>query len=860
MKKLFPWLLAALMVAVVACDDSSTTSERTETYTDRAWTTEVATPTASGTWNLAGSPYYVPDSLVVPAGQTLTIEAGVDVYFGPTAGLLVEGNLQALGVLGSPVRFLGVANAEDLGLWQSIVFREGSDASKMSYCVVAFGSKFNNTNPEKIAAIVIRDSSPLIEHCLVWYNQYNGISLQRGALPRLRSNIVYENDGSGIVFDTSHVCAREVDPLVVDWVNDSLIVHNNVSANSSLQLRFPPSLASSQWGGRPDSLLFQFGNDVLYVDEDGEDVNRRNENNDKVDIYGNSVEDAMFDVIGADFQTFNSCSPCIESAFDYDGDQRADVGPTVYNESPGEIRKRLKTTTLSGQVYTVTCDAFSREAVTMDDAEIQFNGYFGLNLSGSVAATNTTFTATADRRQPSNWKSVVIEDNALGTIRFEGCTFAYGSESSYSGQNFITGGGVLELRKGAVVEVEDCEFHDTGSHAVSAHGAGSLVHVTNSRFDRIGLSAVYFFDDARGEVADNRIDACGSYGIYLLESQYESRIEGNLIANSLYGVKLQEAANVEILRNTIAGNRYGGIKLEEQCDPAIRYNLIVDNDYAGSEVATGIVGNQLGASLDTNNPMVNVNWFSGNGGSDSLAMPANWSVGDCNAFTPVSLTGDYAFGQSLPDCDNGGTPMPVGWSQGVTENPGPMLASLGMPHVLEDEVLVIHLGAISFIGVQDFVYTAAIDSLDAIPMTLEGNRLTFAPVRNWNGSSPLTVTATNSEGTVSETTLFTVVPVNDAPIVVQVEDQFLAVNETLTLPIESYDVEGDGFEVTIEVSISDGENEEPTFSYSDNSGVLTLTPAEDWAGSLAVFVIAEEDGLGEGEALTTRMIFSVTVN
>ena len=35
---------------------------------------------------------------------------------------------------------------------------------------------------------------------------------------------------------------------------------------------------------------------------------------------------------------------------------------------------------------------------------------------------------------------------------------------------------------------------------------------------------------------------------------------------------------------------------------------------AGSAVATGIGGTQLGADLDTNNPVVTVNWFSGNGG------------------------------------------------------------------------------------------------------------------------------------------------------------------------------------------------------------------------------------------------------
>jgi len=861
MKKLIPWLLAALMVAVVACDDDSSSSGGGETYATRAFDVEIGAGNTNWTWTQSGTRYHVPQTLTVPAGQTLTIGAGVDVYFGPTAGLIVEGTLNAVGTLGNPVRFLGSANAEDFGLWQIIVFRAGSDASRMEYCVVAFGSKFNNTEPEKVAAIVITDSSPTIQHCLVWMNQYNGISLQRDSRPTLRSNIIYENDGSGIAIDTSHVGGKLDAPVVIDWLGEGLLANNNVSANSSLPIRFTPDFAQVQWDTTAAGVQLQFGNDVLYTDENGDDVHRRNENNDKVDVYGNSIEDAMFDELSADFQSFNSCSPCIEAAFDYDGDQRADVGPILYVEAPGELRKRLKTTALGASVYTVTCDAFSVEDVTMAGATVRFNGYFGLTLSGAVAATGTEFTATADRQQASSWKSVVLDDNAGGTARFEDCRFSYGAESSYSGQDYITAGGMLELRGGAVAEVVGCTFEHAGSHGVSVDGPGSLAHVADSEFDDIGLSAFYVTRGGRGKIDGSRVTGCGSYGVYFYDTGYFGQIEGNLIAGGgLYGIKLQAAPAVQILQNTIVGNGYGGIKVENNSDPLVRYNLIVDNDYAGSEVATGIVGNQLGATLDTNNPDINVNWISGNGGDELAAMPQNWTIGACNAFDAVTLPGDYGFSQTIADCEQGGAPHAIGWNHGAAGNPGPMLASLADPTVHEDQVLEIWLGAVSFGGDPDFVYVAAIDD-ENVALELEGNRLRLTPAANWFGSASLTVTATNSEGSDSETTTLTVLPLNDAPIIEAVEARTIAMDEVLELQLDAWDIEDDEFNLTAEAIVDESFNpdnsETPEVAVSA-SQLLTLTPGEGWTGRLIVVVTAEETML-EG-ALATRISFTVTVN
>ncbi len=97
--------------------------------------TTVGGTIATTTWAAANSPYRVTGAITVPAGDTLTIEAGVDVLFDADVKLVVDGALHAGGTEADSVRFIKGTAAE----WGGVRVIEGG-ASDLTYTRISNGA------------------------------------------------------------------------------------------------------------------------------------------------------------------------------------------------------------------------------------------------------------------------------------------------------------------------------------------------------------------------------------------------------------------------------------------------------------------------------------------------------------------------------------------------------------------------------------------------------------------------------------------------------------------------------------------------------------------------------------------------
>lgn len=94
--------------------------------------TIISGPTISGTWSPSGNPYIVSDNVTVPGGQTLTIQAGVDVWIGSNVTLTASGGL--IEAVGTPNARITIQSAVNSYYFNTISLQNTTGTNRFMYC------------------------------------------------------------------------------------------------------------------------------------------------------------------------------------------------------------------------------------------------------------------------------------------------------------------------------------------------------------------------------------------------------------------------------------------------------------------------------------------------------------------------------------------------------------------------------------------------------------------------------------------------------------------------------------------------------------------------------------------------------
>ena len=127
----------------------------------------------SGSWTVANSPYQVVGDITIPQGQTLDIEAGVEVNFQGYYRIYVQGKIQANGTDSQGIQF--TTNNTSVG-WGGIRIDNASAISEFQYCTFEYGKTSATGNYPDMhgGAVCLIQSNAHFNHCTFSHNDATG--------------------------------------------------------------------------------------------------------------------------------------------------------------------------------------------------------------------------------------------------------------------------------------------------------------------------------------------------------------------------------------------------------------------------------------------------------------------------------------------------------------------------------------------------------------------------------------------------------------------------------------------------------------------------------------------------------------
>ena len=191
-------------------------------------------------WTLVDSPLVLSGNVTVLDNATLTVEPEVEVRFGGSFFLIVEGRLIANGTQEKMIRFTSNKEKPEAGDWGTIRFN--GIESTLEYCVIEYGTN----------SITLENGTLNILRSIISLNSENGITIVNGSVT-IEHNTVANNTASGI--HISGCNKTTIQNNIIASNNDGITLAGNLTS-SEITIK-QNSISLNGWSG---IFLEAFGN------------------------------------------------------------------------------------------------------------------------------------------------------------------------------------------------------------------------------------------------------------------------------------------------------------------------------------------------------------------------------------------------------------------------------------------------------------------------------------------------------------------------------------------------------------------------------------------------------------------------
>jgi parallel beta-helix repeat protein len=570
------------------------------------------------------TPYILEEDWVIEAGRTVTIEPGTVIMVAGRNWIEINGKLIAQGTPTAPIHFTTAHSAPEYGQWRGLKFNNPDEASEIEYCIFTYGAFFDTDTlsdrgrdaQHYRGMLSIRNSSPVIRHCICYHNQNNGVYIEgESAAPTIQYCIFTDNDASGVRADST---------VILPPAGLLDISYNCVAENSA-----PPFIMGV------DSLLFGKYDTVNY-------------NIDSCDHFFNiDLPPLLTDegLILADAFNFSlqSCSPCINAGpFGAGIDDPEDMGTIAYAPGSAELRGRT-TGTLNPVTYLLSCHIVipeNEELIIPAGARIETSGMYTIRVLGKIDIQGTVDNRVVISSVNDRWSGITFDDREgqpASTIRYADISDYEQIEVYKPGtvfeevrfQNAFNFGMVIitgSLDQEGQTVLDHCEFINSGENAVWAAFSG--VDIRNVMIDGAkgrGITLEYCHDAVN--IQNTIVRACSTSALVMGNECSPTVVNNVFTSCSYYGMEASKNCYPVFANNIVTDNGRGGLYVYDATAPELGYNNVYHN------------GMRRGVD--------NLNYIVGGTGG-SFLLPDEFSIISDPLFTP-----EYTLGSGSPCIDAG---------------------------------------------------------------------------------------------------------------------------------------------------------------------------------------------------------------